>query len=204
MRRPLLHFRIRGESNEQAFRRQNLSTAAFSRLGSSPWSMAAMGTMLPLPAHGRRIGQTGTLEEVRIGFIPLTDCSSVVMASVARLRQEYGIKITPAEEASWAGVRQAGQWRGCTRPMCCTAWCMACIWASAAQEGHGRADDPQQLNGQAITLCRTRSRTGCGGRCILSKLVAKRRNTPSPRPSLPAPTPCGSTGCAHVIDPSRT
>jgi len=44
-------------------------------------------------------------KEVKIGFIPLTDCSSVVMASVMKFDQKYGIKITPSKEASWASVR---------------------------------------------------------------------------------------------------
>jgi nitrate/nitrite transport system substrate-binding protein len=44
-------------------------------------------------------------KEVRIGFIPLTDCASVVMASVLGIDKKYGIKIIPTKEASWAGVR---------------------------------------------------------------------------------------------------
>ncbi|MBX3635358.1 MAG: ABC transporter substrate-binding protein [Rubrivivax sp.] len=44
-------------------------------------------------------------EEVRIGFIPLTDCASVVMASVLGFDRKYGVKIVPTKEASWAGVR---------------------------------------------------------------------------------------------------
>ena len=44
-------------------------------------------------------------KEVKIGFIPLTDCASVVMASVLGLDQKYGVKITPTKEASWASVR---------------------------------------------------------------------------------------------------
>ncbi len=44
-------------------------------------------------------------KEVRIGFIPLTDCASVVMASVLGIDQKYGVKIVPTKEASWAGVR---------------------------------------------------------------------------------------------------
>jgi nitrate/nitrite transport system substrate-binding protein len=44
-------------------------------------------------------------KEVKIGFIPLTDCSSVVMASVMGFDKKYGIKITPSKEASWASVR---------------------------------------------------------------------------------------------------
>jgi len=44
-------------------------------------------------------------EEVKIGFIPLTDCASVVMASVLGFDKKYGVKILPTKEASWAGVR---------------------------------------------------------------------------------------------------
>lgn len=44
-------------------------------------------------------------EEVRVGFIPLTDCASVVMASVLGFDKKYGIKIIPSKESSWASVR---------------------------------------------------------------------------------------------------
>src|SRR5260370_11512317 len=44
-------------------------------------------------------------KEVKIGFIPLTDCSSVVMASVMEFDKKHGIKIIPSKEASWAAVR---------------------------------------------------------------------------------------------------
>jgi nitrate/nitrite transport system substrate-binding protein len=44
-------------------------------------------------------------KEVKIGFIPLTDCSSVVVASVMEFDKKYGVKITPSKEASWAAVR---------------------------------------------------------------------------------------------------
>ena len=43
--------------------------------------------------------------EVKIGFIPLTDCASVVIASVMGFDKKYGIKIIPSKEASWAAVR---------------------------------------------------------------------------------------------------
>jgi len=44
-------------------------------------------------------------KEIRIGFIPLTDCASVVMASVLKLDEKHGIRIVPSKEASWAAVR---------------------------------------------------------------------------------------------------
>jgi nitrate/nitrite transport system substrate-binding protein len=44
-------------------------------------------------------------EEVKVGFIPLTDCASVVMASVLGFDKKYGIKIVLSKESSWPGVR---------------------------------------------------------------------------------------------------
>src|SRR5688572_13740065 len=43
--------------------------------------------------------------EVKIGFIPLTDCASVVIASELGFDKKYGLKIVPSKEASWASVR---------------------------------------------------------------------------------------------------
>ena len=43
--------------------------------------------------------------EVKIGFIPLTDCASVAIAAEKGFDKKYGIKIIPSKEASWAGVR---------------------------------------------------------------------------------------------------
>ncbi|MFP5383120.1 MAG: CmpA/NrtA family ABC transporter substrate-binding protein [Gammaproteobacteria bacterium] len=45
------------------------------------------------------------LAEVTVGFIPLTDCASVVVASQMGFDRKYGIKINVSKEASWAGVR---------------------------------------------------------------------------------------------------
>ncbi len=44
-------------------------------------------------------------KEVKIGFIPLTDCASVVIAAVMGFDEKFGIKIVPSKEASWAAVR---------------------------------------------------------------------------------------------------
>ncbi len=61
-------------------------------------------------------------EEVKIGFIPLTDCASVVMASVMGFDKKYGIKIVLSKESSWAGVRdKLVQWRAGPLPTCSTA-----------------------------------------------------------------------------------
>ncbi|HNI81512.1 MAG TPA: ABC transporter substrate-binding protein, partial [Rhodocyclaceae bacterium] len=79
-----------------------LSRRGFLKAGASMGGLAAMGTMLPMGGVWAAGSDKPELEEVKIGFIPLTDCSSVVMASVMGFDKKYGIKITPSKEASWA------------------------------------------------------------------------------------------------------
>ncbi|OGB30040.1 MAG: nitrate transporter, partial [Burkholderiales bacterium RIFCSPHIGHO2_02_FULL_66_10] len=77
-------------------RRAVLQTAAVGAIGIDPALRAAVyaaGSDAPEKT------------EVKIGFIPLTDCASVVMASVLGFDKKYGVKIIPSKEASWAGVR---------------------------------------------------------------------------------------------------
>ena len=45
------------------------------------------------------------LTEVKIGFIPLTDCAPIVVAAEMGFDKKYGIKIIPSKEASWAAIR---------------------------------------------------------------------------------------------------
>ncbi|MFZ5463237.1 MAG: CmpA/NrtA family ABC transporter substrate-binding protein [Pseudomonadota bacterium] len=66
---------------------------------------ALMGMVPGLPAAWAAGSDAPEKKEVRIGFIPLTDCSSVVMAAVMEFDKKYGIKIVPSKEASWAAVR---------------------------------------------------------------------------------------------------
>lgn len=67
---------------------------------------AAAGLAASLPGGAWAAGSDKPeKEEVRIGFIPLTDCASVVMASVLGFDKKYGVRIVPTKEASWAGVR---------------------------------------------------------------------------------------------------
>ncbi|RYF81419.1 MAG: nitrate ABC transporter substrate-binding protein [Comamonadaceae bacterium] len=70
---------------------------------------AAAGALTLDPALRAAVWAQGSdkpeKEEVKIGFIPLTDCASVVMASVLGIDKKYGVKIVPSKEASWAGVR---------------------------------------------------------------------------------------------------
>lgn len=43
--------------------------------------------------------------EVKVGFIPLTDCASLVVAAEMGFDKKHGIKIVLSKEASWAAVR---------------------------------------------------------------------------------------------------
>ena len=82
--------------NTKLSRRAVLQTAAIGAIGVSPALRAVVyagGSDAPEKT------------EVKIGFIPLTDCASVVMASVLGIDQKYGVKIIPSKESSWASVR---------------------------------------------------------------------------------------------------
>ncbi len=43
--------------------------------------------------------------DVKVSFIALTDCSSVIMANHLGLDKKYGVRIIPTKEASWAAIR---------------------------------------------------------------------------------------------------
>src|SRR5213596_3172107 len=76
----------------------------FLKAGSAAVAAAATG-IGATPAAWAAGSDAPEKKEVRIGFIPLTDCASVVMASVMEFDKKYGIKIVPSKEASWAAVR---------------------------------------------------------------------------------------------------
>ncbi|MCF8322319.1 MAG: ABC transporter substrate-binding protein, partial [Flavobacterium sp.] len=44
-------------------------------------------------------------EPVKLGFIPLTDCSPLVMAKELGLFKKYGVEVVLTKETSWANVR---------------------------------------------------------------------------------------------------
>ena len=70
---------------------------------------AALGGSLMMPGFMNSVWAAGSdapeKKELRVGFIPLTDCASVIMASVKKFDEKYGIKIIPSKESSWASVR---------------------------------------------------------------------------------------------------
>lgn len=70
--------------------------------------LAASASITPLFAStlGRNLSVTkASSDPIRIGFIPLTDCASVVMADKLGLYQKYGLNVEISKETSWANVR---------------------------------------------------------------------------------------------------
>jgi nitrate/nitrite transport system substrate-binding protein len=68
---------------------------------------ALMALLPPGVRQGAWAGGSDAPEktDVKIGFIPLTDCASVVVAAAKGFDRKYGINIIPSKEASWAAVR---------------------------------------------------------------------------------------------------
>jgi nitrate/nitrite transport system substrate-binding protein len=111
-------------------------------------------------------------EEVRIGFIPLTDCASVVMASVLGFDKKYGVKIVPTKEASWAGVRDKlvnGE-----LDMAHVLWGL--VYGVHQGVGGPKKDMAVLMNlnhnGQAITLSKKLADKGAVDGASLAKLMA--------------------------------
>ncbi|MBC7992761.1 MAG: ABC transporter substrate-binding protein, partial [Rhizobacter sp.] len=114
-------------------------------------------------------------EEVRIGFIPLTDCASVVMASVLGFDKKYGVKIIPTKEASWAGVRDK---------LVNGELDMAHVLYGLIYGVHLGVSGPKKdmavllnlnNNGQAITLSKALADKGAVDGPSLAKLMAKEK-----------------------------
>jgi nitrate/nitrite transport system substrate-binding protein len=98
-------------------------------------------------------------EPIKLGFIPLTDCSPIVMAKELGLFAKYGVEVVVTKEASWANVRDkilTGELDG--------AHCLYSMPFSVYTGVGGKAGDEMKIammlnvNGQAITL----SKDFCG------------------------------------------
>jgi nitrate/nitrite transport system substrate-binding protein len=74
--------------------------APFVMSGISPATAASISRIV-----AGQTAEQGSGELIRIGFIPLTDCASVVMADKLGLYKKYGLNVEISKEASWANVR---------------------------------------------------------------------------------------------------
>lgn len=96
---------------------------------------------------------------IKLGFIPLTDCSPLVMAKEYGMFKKYGIEVVLSKEASWANIRDkilTGELDG--------AHCLFGMPFSVYTGVGGKAGSEMKIammlntNGQAITL----SKEFCG------------------------------------------
>lgn len=96
---------------------------------------------------------------IKLGIIPLTDCSPVVMAKEWKLFEKYGVNVEVSKEASWANVRDkllTGELQG--------AHCLFGMPFSVYTGVGGKAGSEMKIammlnvNGQAITM----SKEFCG------------------------------------------
>ncbi len=114
-------------------------------------------------------------KEVKIGFIPLTDCASVVMASVLGIDQKYGVKIVPSKEASWAGVRD----KATTGENDFSHMLLGLAYGVHLGIGGNKKDMAVLMtlnhNGQAITLSKKLADKGAVDGASLAKLMASEK-----------------------------
>src|SRR4030095_5636053 len=92
-------------------------------------------------------------EVIKLGFIPLTDCASLVMAKELGLFEKNGVNVELSKEASWANVRDkllSGELKG--------AHCLFGMPFSVYTGIGGKKESVMKIamilnnNGQAITL----------------------------------------------------
>lgn len=101
--RTVLDNTVIGNTVIDSSRRDFFRTSAAGAFGAA----ALMGLVpVPIQTNAWAAGSDAPeITEVKIGFIPLTDCAPIVVAAEMGFDKKYGIKIVPAKQASWAAVR---------------------------------------------------------------------------------------------------
>jgi ABC-type nitrate/sulfonate/bicarbonate transport system substrate-binding protein len=122
---------------------------------------------------------TGILKEatlLRAGFMPLTDCAPLVMASVLGLDEKYGVKLVLSREHSWSGMRD----RLITGSLDVAHVLYGLLYG--VETGIGTRAVPMAVlmnlsrNGQAVTLSRTLGEQGViDGLSLASHMRRSRR-----------------------------
>lgn len=135
---------------------------------------ATVSGLLPTSSAWAAGSDKPELTEVNVGFIPLTDCSSLVMASVMGFDKKYGIKINPSKEASWAGVRD----KLVNGELHAAHVLYGLIYGVHLGVGGPKRDMAVLMtlnnNGQAITLSSELRDKGATDGASLAKLIAKK------------------------------
>jgi nitrate/nitrite transport system substrate-binding protein len=155
-------------SPSPSFSRRDFVSAA---LGASLMAMVPPGIRSGAWAAGSDAPEK---KEVRIGFIPLTDCASVVMAAVNKFDEKYGIKIIASKEASWASVRD----KLVNGELDAAHVLYGLIYGVQLGIGGPKKDMNVLMslnhNGQAITLSNQLKEKGATDGASLAKLIARK------------------------------
>lgn len=153
----------------------NPSRRTFIKTSATGLGLAALSGLIPsgLSSSAWATGSDKPEKtKLSIGFIPLTDCASVVMASELGLFKKYGLDVTVTKEASWAGVRD----KLVNGELDAAHVLYGLIYGVTLGIG-GQAKDMAMLlslnnNGQAITLSNQLKGKGVTDGASLQKLVA--------------------------------
>ena len=129
----------------RTFIRRAIAAGGLTGLSSSIFASCA--------SKGTGMTSSSDKKKIKIGFIPLTDCASVVMAHELGLYKKHGVDVEVSKEASWATIRDkvlAGDLQG--------AHCLFGMPFSVYTGVGGQAGQEMHVamvlnnNGQAITL----------------------------------------------------
>lgn len=188
---------------------RGFSRRDFLRTGAVGLGAAALAGLIP-PGIRHAAWAAGSdapeKPKVKIGFIPLTDCASVVMAFVKGFDKKYGLSITPSKEASWAAVRD----KLVNGELDASHVLYGLIYGLQLGASGPKTDMAALMginhNGQAITLSRQLLEKGVKAGAGLQKLVQKEK-----REYIFAQTfPTGTHAmwlyywlAAHGIDPQK-
>jgi len=110
---------------------------------------------------------------IKAGFMPLTDCASLVMASVLGLDEKYGIRLALSRQHSWSGMRD----RLVKGELDAAHVLYGLVYG--VEMGIGCAATPMAVlmnlsrNGQAITLSKSLAQQGVTSLGALAALVRR-------------------------------
>lgn len=160
----------------------------------------------PAPAVRIQGSDAPEKKDLRVGFMPLTDCASVVIASTEGFDRRHGIKITPVKETSWAAVRD----KLITGELDAAHCLYGLIYGVQMGIGGIRRDMAVLMtlnrNGQGITLASQLRESGVTDGADLRALVAKKQRDFTFAQTFPTGTHAMWLNywlAAHGIDPLR-
>ncbi|WP_418648335.1 CmpA/NrtA family ABC transporter substrate-binding protein [Thauera butanivorans] len=148
-----------------------LSRRGFIKAGAAAGTAALLPGLFPGGAWAAG-SDAPEKKEIRVGFIPLTDCASVVMAAVKKFDEKYGIRVVPSKEANWASVRD----KLLSGELDAAHVLYGLVYGVHMGVGGPKRDMAVLMtlnnNGQAITLASQLKEKGVADGASLKKLVA--------------------------------